>query len=75
VIHEDLSSYAQRIQASTVLIWGDRDADTPLWQGRRLEQLIPDAGLIVFQGAGHFAYLERLNDTIRIVDHFLSGKS
>jgi pimeloyl-ACP methyl ester carboxylesterase len=75
VIHEDLSSYAQRIQASTVLIWGDRDADTPLWQGRKLEQLIPDAGLIVFQGAGHFAYLERLNDTIRIIDHFLSGKS
>ena len=73
VIAEDLTPFAQRIQAPTVLIWGEQDKDTPLWQGRRLEQLIPDAGLISFQGAGHFAYLERLGDYIRIVDHFLGA--
>ncbi|HML20802.1 MAG TPA: alpha/beta hydrolase [Aggregatilinea sp.] len=75
VIEEDLSSFAERIQAPTVLIWGDQDVDTPLWQGQRLEQLIPDAGLIVFQGAGHFSYLERLGDYIRIVNHFLTDGS
>lgn len=75
VIEEDLSSFAERIQAPTVLIWGDQDTDTPLWQGQRLEQLIPDAGLIVFQGAGHFSYLERLGDYIRIVNHFLTDGS
>lgn len=75
VISEDLTPFAQRVQAPTVLIWGDQDADTPLWQGRRLEALIPDAGLIVFQGAGHFAYLERLPDYVRIVDHFLGAES
>jgi pimeloyl-ACP methyl ester carboxylesterase len=75
VIAEDLTPYARRVQAPTVLIWGDQDRDTPLWQGRKLEQLIPDAGLIVFEGAGHFAYLERLSDYIRIVDHFLSDGS
>ncbi len=74
VIQEDLASYAERVSAPTVLIWGDQDKDTPLWQGRRLEQLIPDAGLVVFQGAGHFSYLERLNDYIRIVDHFLTQR-
>ena len=75
VIDEALTPYAQRVQAPTVLIWGDQDPDTPLWQGRRLEELIPDAGLIVFQGAGHFAYLERLPDYLRIVDHFLGTES
>jgi pimeloyl-ACP methyl ester carboxylesterase len=75
VIDEDLTPYAERVQTPTVLIWGDQDADTPLWQGRKLEQLIPDAGLIVFQGAGHFAYLERLADYVRIVDHFLTDGS
>lgn len=75
VISEDLTPFAQRVQAPTVLIWGDQDTDTPLWQGRRLEALIPDAGLIVFQGAGHFAYLERLPDYVRIVDHFLGAGS
>lgn len=73
VIAQDLAGYAQRVQAPTVLVWGDQDTDTPLWQGRRLEQLIPDAGLIVFEGAGHFSYLDRLYDFVRIVDHFLSG--
>ncbi|WP_119072386.1 alpha/beta fold hydrolase [Aggregatilinea lenta] len=75
VVEEDLSDFARRVQASTVLIWGDQDQDTPLWQGERLEQLIPDAGLIVFEGAGHFSYLERLGDYIRIVNHFLTEGS
>lgn len=75
VIEEDLSPWAPRIQAPTVLIWGDQDTETPLWQGKRLEQLIPDAGLILFAGAGHFAYMERLGDYIRIVDHFLNSGS
>jgi len=75
VIEEDLTGYAARVHVPTVLIWGDQDADTPLWQGRKLEELIPDAGLIVFQGAGHFAYLERLADYVRIVDHFLNDGS
>ena len=74
VIQEDLASFAEKVTAPTVLIWGDQDKDTPLWQGRRLEQLIPDAGLIVFQGAGHYSYLERLNEYVRIVDHFLKQR-
>jgi pimeloyl-ACP methyl ester carboxylesterase len=75
VIEQDLTPYAKRIQTPTVLVWGSQDTDTPLWQGRRLEQLIPDAGLIVFEGAGHFSYLDRLHDFVRIVDHFLSDGS
>ncbi len=75
VIAEDLTPYARQVQTPTVLIWGDRDADTPLWQGRKLEQLIPDAGLIVFEGAGHFSYLERLDDYVRIVVQFLGDRS
>ncbi len=73
VIRDDLSPYARRVQAPTLLIWGDQDADTPLWQGQRLEALIPDAGLVVFRGAGHFAYLERLPEFLRIVEHFLGS--
>jgi len=70
VIQEDLLPHAGRIAAPTLLIWGDQDQDTPLWQGQALEKAIPDAGLVVFQGAGHFAYQERLPDFLRIVDTF-----
>ncbi len=74
VILQDLVPRAARIKAPTLLIWGDQDQDTPLWQAQVLEKTIPDAGLVVFQGAGHFAYQERLPDFIRIVDTFLGGK-
>ncbi|MFN8565812.1 MAG: alpha/beta hydrolase, partial [Anaerolineae bacterium] len=70
VVNEDLRPYARRVKASTLLFWGDRDEDTPLWQGRELESLIPDAGLIVYEGAGHYSYLERLNETVKTVDYF-----
>jgi pimeloyl-ACP methyl ester carboxylesterase len=70
VIEQDLLPYAARVSRPTLLIWGDRDEDTPLWQGRRLAETIPDAGLVVLAGAGHFSYLERLPEYIRIVHHF-----
>ncbi len=70
VVNEDLRPYAARVKPSTLLFWGDKDEDTPLWQGRELEKLIPDAGLIVYEGAGHYSYLERLNETVKTVDYF-----
>lgn len=74
VVTEDLLPYAARIKAPTLLIWGDLDLDTPLWQGQALEKAIPDAGLVVFKGAGHFAYQERLTEFVHIVKTFLQGK-
>jgi pimeloyl-ACP methyl ester carboxylesterase len=70
VVNEDLLPYAARVQLSTLLLWGDQDQDTPLWQGQLLEKTIPDAGLVVWEGAGHYSYLDRLPDTTRVIDHF-----
>lgn len=70
VVNEDLLPYAKRVQVSTLLFWGDKDEDTPLWQGKMLEETIPDAGLVVHEGAGHYAYLERLADTVRVMVYF-----
>jgi pimeloyl-ACP methyl ester carboxylesterase len=75
IIEEDLTPYAQRVRTSTLLIWGDQDTETPLWQGRKLEQLIADAGLVVFEGAGHFAYQDRLSEFVHIVDYFFRNGS
>jgi pimeloyl-ACP methyl ester carboxylesterase len=70
VVNEDLLPYAARVKLSTLLFWGSADTDTPLWQGQLLEKTIPDAGLVVWEGAGHYSYLERLADTVRVMDHF-----
>lgn len=74
VVNEDLLPFAARVKPSTLLFWGDQDDDTPLAQGQLLEKTIPDAGLVVWEGAGHYSYLERSADTARVIDHFFSQK-
>lgn len=75
VVNEDLLPYATRVQVSTLLLWGDKDEDTPLWQGQTLEKTIPDAGLVVFEGAGHYSYLDKLAETARVIDYFFKQGS
>ena len=58
IVSEDLSPQLPRIQAETLLVFGSEDTETPLWMGQRMEKEIPDAGLVVFEGRSHFAYLE-----------------
>ncbi len=71
VIAQDLGPRLPHVQAPTLLIWGDGDADTPLWMGQRMEAEIPDAALVVLPGAGHYAYAERAAEFNRIAGVFL----
>lgn len=71
VVNQDLRPFARQIARPTLLFWGDQDTDTPLWQGQALEQLIPDAGLVVLRGAGHYSYLDKLDEFARVADFFL----
>jgi pimeloyl-ACP methyl ester carboxylesterase len=73
LVNADLRPQLARLTTSTLLIWGDRDQETPLRDARTMERLIPDAGLVVFEGCGHFAYAEQPDRFCRIVDVFLRG--
>lgn len=75
VVNEDLKDLLPRIEASTLLVWGSRDDAVPLSHARTMERLIPDAGLVVFEGRGHFAYLDESERFCRIVRHFLTDGS
>ncbi len=72
VISEDLRPNLPEIKAPTLLVWGENDQDTPLADAKVMESSIPDAGLVVLKGAGHFSYLDRPADFARIVRHFLT---
>lgn len=71
VVNEDMAPFARQVRAPALLFWGDRDDETPLWMAHELETIIPDAGLVVWPGAGHYSYLDRLADTTRVTLHFL----
>ena len=71
VVNYDQTDLLERIQQPTLLIWGDRDTETPLWMGQLMERRIPDAGLVVLEGGSHFAYLEQVGRFNAIVHNFL----
>lgn len=70
LISEDLTSLLPLIQAPTLLIWGDKDTETPLWMGKKMEENIPDGALIVFENGSHYAYLEQWKRFSIIVSQF-----
>jgi pimeloyl-ACP methyl ester carboxylesterase len=74
LVNEDLTPLLSGIKAPVLLIWGEEDKETPLSDARVMERLIPDAGLVVFPGAGHYSYLDQPGRFVRIVDVFLRGE-
>lgn len=58
-VNEDLCEYMPHIKAPVLLFWGDKDTATPISDAHKMERLIPDVGLVVAEGAGHFAMLEQ----------------
>lgn len=58
VVNEDLTPLLPSIGAPTLLFWGNMDTATPLDDAKTMERLIPDAGLVVAHGTGHFSFLE-----------------
>jgi pimeloyl-ACP methyl ester carboxylesterase len=64
----DLSGLLPLIAVPTLLIWGERDARSPLSVAREFEAAIPGAELVVIPEAGHMSNLERheaFNDAVR----------
>lgn len=71
VVNEDLQSYIPKLQCPTLLIWGDADTATPISDARMMEQLLPDAGLVVCEGAGHYSFLEQPDKVHAALKSFL----
>ncbi|WP_240378039.1 alpha/beta fold hydrolase [Bacillus piscicola] len=71
VVNEDLQHHLPHIKAPVLLVWGEQDEATPVADGKLMEKLIPDAGLVVLENAGHYSYLDKRNEFLIIIDSFL----
>lgn len=70
-INEDLTALLPKVEPSTLLIWGETDTATPLSDGRLMERRIPDAGLVILPGVGHFGFVQQWGLCSRVLDSFL----
>ena len=58
IVSEDLSYLLKNISSETLLIWGEKDCDTPLKDGIKMNNSIVDSGLIIIKNGTHFSYLD-----------------
>lgn len=58
-VNEDLTNLLPGIKQDTLLIWGDLDTATPISDARKMDELIPNSGLAIIEGTGHYSFLEK----------------
>ena len=71
IIKEDLRKYYKSINTETLIIWGEKDIDTPLKDALYLNKVIKNSGLIVFNNSSHFSYLDNSYLTNKILEKYL----
>lgn len=53
-VNEDYAGRVKNIQCPTLLLWGEKDKETPLEMGVRLAASIPNCQLVTFPYHGHY---------------------
>lgn len=72
-VNLDIEEDVKKIKCSTLLVWGTMDTEVPVERAYELEKLIQDAGVVTYEGCTHYAYLERLEQTIKVIKSFIGG--
>ena len=70
-VNLDLTSELKNVKCSTLLIWGTNDQAVDYEDALELEKEIKDCGLVTYEGCTHYAYLERLQQTINVLNSFI----
>lgn len=73
-VTEYLEPCLPNIPHEVLLLWGENDEAAPLYQAERMEQGIENAALVVIDHAGHYAFLDRPLQFVRIAKAFFEEK-
>jgi len=71
LVNTDLRDILPNISCPSLLIWGENDTATPLSDAKIMESLIPDAGLCVIKGTGHYSFCEKPYEANAILREFI----
>lgn len=71
LVNTDIRDILPNIKCPSLLIWGENDTATPLEDAKTIEKLIPDAGLCVIKGTGHFSFCEKPYEAHAILRSFI----
>ena len=72
-VSEYLDPLLQQIDHEILLLWGENDEATPLYQAERMEKGLKNSALVVIEKAGHYAFLDRPKRFASIARAFFSA--
>lgn len=72
LISEDLKPLLLKIKTKTLLIWGNRDNDTPLRDGKIMRELINNSNLKIIEGAKHSPQFTHPEIVVKLITEQLS---
>lgn len=58
IVNRNLEKEAGKIKTQTLLFWGKKDVETPLYMAKRFKRLLKNSSLIISENSGHFSYLD-----------------
>lgn len=70
-VNEDLQHLMPSVKQEVLLVWGDLDMDTPISDAHKMEEKMPNAGLVVLEGTDHFSFLYKPVEFRNILRAFL----
>ena len=73
VVSEDLSADMKNIHIPALIIWGDRDTDTPVEFGQRMNFLIHNSKFIILSNSGHYSFLDKPKEFMEEFLPFISA--
>lgn len=71
-VNLDITEDVKKIKCPTIIIWGTNDEAVDVSRAYELEKLITDSAVIIYEDCTHYAYLERLGQTINIINSFIN---
>lgn len=70
LIKENLAAELPTIKIPSLIIWGEKDTETSLGEGKKIAELIPNAKLAIIKNTGHFMFLEKPNEFTELIREF-----
>lgn len=62
------------INCPTLIVWGEKDNETPIYMAKTLHKGIKNSKLVVMQSCGHFSFLDNPYYFYKLLNQFLLGK-
>jgi len=71
VVNQDLTGRLSKIVVPTLIVWGSLDKETPIYMAKKLNKHIKGSELNILEGAGHFSYLDNLEQFMGLLKGFV----